>query len=113
MARQMTLLLFKTSSTRYGFGTAPVLEWRLDMFLPQYSGCKIIFFDAGVYYVTDTITIPAGTQVVGEAWSVILGGGSNFQSQADPRVVVQAGSAGSQGILEISDIIFSTAGPSK
>ncbi|KAG9310411.1 glycoside hydrolase family 55 protein [Chiua virens] len=77
----------------------------------QYAGCKIIFFDAGVYYVTDTISIPAGTQVVGEAWSVILGGGSNFQSQANPRVVVQAGTAGSQGILEISDIVFATVGP--
>lgn len=77
----------------------------------QYAGCMIIFFDAGVYYVTDTITIPAGTQIVGEAWSVILGGGSNFQSQTNPRAVVQAGSAGSQGVLEISDIVFSTAGP--
>ncbi|KAH0838819.1 glycoside hydrolase family 55 protein [Lanmaoa asiatica] len=79
--------------------------------LNQYAGCKIIFFDAGVYYVTNTIAIPAGTQIVGEAWPVILGGGSNFQSQTNPRVVVQAGTAGSQGILEISDIIFSTVGP--
>ncbi|KAG6373189.1 glycoside hydrolase family 55 protein [Boletus reticuloceps] len=77
----------------------------------QYAGCKIIFFDAGVYYVTDTITIPAGTQIVGEAWTVILGGGSNFQSQTNPRVVVQAGTPGSQGIMEISGILFSTAGP--
>ncbi|KAF8439368.1 glycoside hydrolase family 55 protein [Boletus edulis BED1] len=77
----------------------------------QYAGCKIIFFDAGVYYVTDTITIPAGTQIVGEAWTVILGGGSNFQSQTNPRVVIQVGTPGSQGIMEISGILFSTAGP--
>ncbi|KIJ60156.1 glycoside hydrolase family 55 protein [Hydnomerulius pinastri MD-312] len=79
--------------------------------LNQYAGCKIIFFDAGTYYVTNTITIPAGTQIVGEAWSVILAGGSNFQDQNNPKVVVQAGAANSQGVLEISDIIFSTAGP--
>ncbi|KAF9235735.1 glycoside hydrolase family 55 protein [Melanogaster broomeanus] len=60
----------------------------------QYAGCKIIFFDAGIYYVTDTIGIPAGTQIVGEAW-----------------VVVQAGAPNSEGVLEISDIVFSTAGP--
>lgn len=39
----------------------------------QYSGCKIIYFDAGTYIVTDTLKIPAGTRVVGEAWSVIAG----------------------------------------
>ncbi|KAG9310404.1 glycoside hydrolase family 55 protein [Chiua virens] len=77
----------------------------------QYAGCKIFFFDAGVYYVTDTITIPAGTQIVGEAWPVILGGGEKFQSEANPRVVVRAGTAGSKGVLEISDIVFATVGP--
>ena len=81
------------------------------MFVSQYAGCMIIFFDAGVYYVTDTITIPAGAQIVGEAWSVILAGGSKFNSQSNPQVVVQAGTSGSEGVLEISDIVFSTAGP--
>ncbi|KAN0101177.1 glycoside hydrolase family 55 protein [Tylopilus felleus] len=79
--------------------------------LNKYARCKIIFFDAGVYYVTNTITIPAGTQIVGEAWPVILAGGSNFQSQTDPRVVIQAGAPGSQGLMEISDMVLSTAGP--
>lgn len=81
------------------------------MFASQYDGCMIIFFDAGVYYVTDTITIPAGTQIVGEAWSVILAGGSNFQDQNNPVPVIQAGAAGSEGLMEISDMLFSTAGP--
>ncbi|KAL4069057.1 glycoside hydrolase family 55 protein [Scleroderma citrinum] len=76
-----------------------------------FSGCKIIFFDAGTYYVSNTISIPAGTQIVGEAWSVILGGGSTFQNQNSPKVVVQAGAAGSTGVMEISDMIFSTMGP--
>ncbi|KAH0838875.1 glycoside hydrolase family 55 protein [Lanmaoa asiatica] len=77
----------------------------------QYSGCKIIFFDAGVYYVTKTITIPAGTQIVGEAWSVILAGGRNFQSQRHPRPVIRAGTAGSRGMMEISDLLLTTVGP--
>ncbi|KAG8220629.1 pectin lyase fold/virulence factor [Butyriboletus roseoflavus] len=77
----------------------------------QYAGCRIIFFDAGVYYVTHTITIPAGTQIVGEAWSVILAGGWYFQSQRHPRPVIRAGSIGSQGTMEISDLLLTTAGP--
>jgi len=62
--------------------------------------------------VTDTITIPAGTQIVGEAWSVIMAGGSAFSDQNNPRAVIQAGAANSQGVLEISDMVFTTAGPS-
>ncbi|KAG5340340.1 hypothetical protein C0989_002151 [Termitomyces sp. Mn162] len=83
----------------------------LKAIFSQYAGCKIIFFDAGTYIVTSTLTIPAGTQIVGEAWSVIAGSGSAFQDQANPRAVVRVGDPNSQGVLEISDIIFTTVGP--
>jgi glucan 1,3-beta-glucosidase len=76
----------------------------------QYSGCKIIFFDAGVYIVSDTITIPAGTQMVGEAWTVLAGKGSNFQDQKNPRIVFKVGDQGSRGVTEITDIVFTTIG---
>ena len=81
-------------------------------FILQYAGCKIIFFDAGTYIVTSTITIPAGTRVVGEAWSVIAGKGQAFQDQENPQVVVKVGEEGSEGVTEITDIVFSTVGPS-
>lgn len=42
-----------------------------------------------------------------------MGGGSNFQSQSSPEVVVQVGAANSQGVMEITDIVFSTKGPGK
>lgn len=77
----------------------------------QYAGCKIIFFDAGVYYITETLTIPAGTRLVGEAWTVIIGGGKAFSKQSDPTVMVRVGEPGSVGTVEITDIIFSTRGP--
>ncbi|TFK55180.1 glycoside hydrolase family 55 protein [Heliocybe sulcata] len=83
----------------------------LQAVFDQYSGCRIIFFDAGTYYITSTLTIPAGTQMVGEAWTVIMGGGSAFSSQSSPTPMVQAGASGSSGVLEISDIIFATKGP--
>ncbi|KAL0580418.1 hypothetical protein V5O48_001571 [Marasmius crinis-equi] len=83
----------------------------LQAIFDKFSGCKIIFFDAGTYIVTSTLRIPAGTQMVGEAWSVISGKGSAFQDINNPRVVVQVGAANSQGTVEISDITFSTVGP--
>jgi hypothetical protein len=80
--------------------------------LVQFAGCNIIFFDAGTYVVSSTLTVPAGTQMVGEVWSVIAGKGSAFQDMNNPQPVVQVGESGSQGLVEITDIIFSTIGPS-
>ncbi|EPT06075.1 hypothetical protein FOMPIDRAFT_68535 [Fomitopsis schrenkii] len=77
----------------------------------KYSGCNIIYVDAGTYVVTSTLTIPAGTQLVGEAWAVIMGSGSAFEDQTNPTPVVQVGAEGSSGILEISNVIFTTKGP--
>ncbi|CAK5270966.1 unnamed protein product [Mycena citricolor] len=83
----------------------------LNAIFATYAGCKIIFFDAGTYVVTSTLVIPAGSQVVGEAWSVIAGRGSAFQDVNNPRAVVQVGAPGSTGVMEISDIVFVTIGP--
>ncbi|KAH7091009.1 hypothetical protein BKA62DRAFT_676926 [Auriculariales sp. MPI-PUGE-AT-0066] len=83
----------------------------LQRVLDRYAGCKVIFVDAGVYKVTKTLEIPAGTQMTGEAWSTIMGAGSYFGDAAKPKVVVRVGAQGSTGIVEISDILFQTAGP--
>ncbi|KAF8078080.1 exo-beta-1,3-glucanase [Lyophyllum atratum] len=83
----------------------------LKAIFAKFAGCKIIFFDAGTYIVSSTITIPAGTQIVGEAWSVIAGSGSAFQNQASPQVVVKVGDTNSQGVVEITDMLFATVGP--
>lgn len=74
----------------------------------KYWGCKIIYFDAGTYYVTKTIKIPTGSVVVGEIWSTIIGGGSAFSDQTKPTPVIQVGNAGEKGVVEISDMVFST-----
>ncbi|EJU01871.1 glycoside hydrolase family 55 protein [Dacryopinax primogenitus] len=76
-----------------------------------YAGCKIIYFDAGTYYVTNTIRFPADTIIVGEVWSVIMGGGPVSSDAARPVPVVQIGTPGSRGVMEITDIVFSTRGP--
>lgn len=61
--------------------------------------------------MTSTLQIPADTRVVGEGWSVIAGKGAAFQDVTKPQVVVQVGASGSSGLVEITDIIFSTIGP--
>lgn len=61
--------------------------------------------------MSSTITIPAGTQMVGEAWSVIAGKGAAFENVNVPTPVVRVGAPGSQGIMEITDIVFTTVGP--
>lgn len=49
----------------------------------------VIFFPAGVYTVADTINVPAGTKMVGEGWSQIMGYGPNFSDEAKPRPIVR------------------------
>jgi hypothetical protein len=39
---------------------------------------KIIFADAGVYVLTNTVYIPPGTKIVGEAWTQFAATGSKF-----------------------------------
>jgi len=87
--------------------------WSLSMVATQFAGCRIIFFDAGTYLVSDTLKIPAGVQIFGETWAVVAGTGSKFNDINNPKVVVQVGTVGSQGIAEIGGIIFSTRGPSQ
>ncbi|KAG8914769.1 hypothetical protein FRC01_003927, partial [Tulasnella sp. 417] len=76
-------------------------------FINKYWGCKILFFDAGIYYVTSTITIPTGGIVVAEVWTTVIGCGSNFSDQNNPRPVIKAGNAGDKGVVEISDMVLS------
>ncbi|KAK0210244.1 exo-beta-1,3-glucanase [Desarmillaria ectypa] len=79
--------------------------------LNKYGKNKVIFFDAGVYVITSTVTIPAGCRIVGEAWSEISGKGDYFNDVENPKVVVRVGKPGSRGSIEITDIVFSTIGP--
>ncbi|KAF8654106.1 hypothetical protein AX16_003639 [Volvariella volvacea WC 439] len=80
--------------------------------LKKAAGKKIVFFDAGTYIVTSTISVPPGTRMVGEAWSVISGSGPNFQDPENPQVMIKVGEEGDVGMVEITDMLFSTVGPS-
>lgn len=49
--------------------------------------------------------------MVGEVWSVILGTGPAFEDKHSPCPVIRAGEERSEGVLEITDMIFATRAP--
>jgi glucan 1,3-beta-glucosidase len=71
---------------------------------------SVIFFPAGIYMVQNTVKIPVGSKIVGSGWSQIMGTGANFQNEASPSVMVQVGNAGDEGVIEISDMLFTVKG---
>ncbi|GJC97654.1 glucan 1,3-betaglucosidase [Colletotrichum higginsianum] len=75
------------------------------------SAYLVAFVDAGTYYVSDTVFIPPGARIVGEALaSIIMGGGARFQDITRPHPVVKVAIPGQCGSIEWSDMIVSTRG---
>ncbi len=73
---------------------------------------QVVYFDHGAYLITDTVTLPKQVRITGEIWPLILAGGSKaFKDQSNPKPVFQVGQGGDVGEVEISDLIFETAGP--
>lgn len=83
----------------------------LQAILNDNAGKKIVYVPQGTYYLESTVTFPPGTRIVGEVWPVLIGGGTLFQNASDPQPVIRVGCPGDSGIMEISDMIFSTRGP--
>lgn len=73
------------------------------------ANCKITYIPFGVYRVSDTLLIPVGSRIVGEAWSVISGYGDAFRNPNSPKAVVRVGNPGDVGLIEIQDMRFSVA----
>jgi len=71
------------------------------------NNCKVTYFPFGVYRVSNTIFIPVGTRIVGEAWAVISGYGDGFKDSSAPKPVVRVGNPGDVGNIEIQDMRFS------
>ena len=61
--------------------------------------------------VVSTSVVPLAWRIQGEAWAVIMGAGGAFEDVNNPQPVVRVGDANSQGVVEITDMIFTTRGP--
>ncbi|PVI07298.1 glycoside hydrolase family 55 protein [Periconia macrospinosa] len=75
------------------------------------SNNRVLFLECGVYRVTNTINVPPGARIAGEAYPVIMASGSTWSSNTRPVPVVQVGKAGESGHIELSDFIVATSGP--
>lgn len=72
---------------------------------------SIVYFESGTYLISDTIEIPSGAKLVGEAWPNLVATGANFQDAQNPRPLIRVGQIGSTGNVEIQGLIFTAKGP--
>ncbi|CAG2165800.1 unnamed protein product [Oppiella nova] len=79
--------------------------------LSKWAGCKVIYFPAGDYVVSDTVLVPEGSRIIGEIWSTIMATGAKFANANEPIPVFKIGNPGDKGIAEISEMMFTTLGP--
>eukprot|EP01113_Clastostelium_recurvatum_P030472 TRINITY_DN3706_c0_g1_i2.p1 TRINITY_DN3706_c0_g1~~TRINITY_DN3706_c0_g1_i2.p1 ORF type:complete len:427 (+),score=98.35 TRINITY_DN3706_c0_g1_i2:151-1281(+) len=77
----------------------------------QYANRAVLFFPHDIYHISKTITIPPGTRIVGQAWSVFMANGAVFSNSQQPTPMFQVGQPGSTGQAHLVDLIFSTYGP--
>ena len=72
---------------------------------------SVVYIPFGVYIIKDTLKIPTGSRIVGQAWAQIMGTGANFEDASKPRPVVMVGYRGEVGNVEIQDMLFTVSGP--
>ncbi|KAH8817280.1 putative exo-beta-1,3-glucanase [Xylogone sp. PMI_703] len=81
----------------------------INAILARNAGSAITFFPQGTYLVSDTIYIPPGSRIVGEAWSAISAVGPRFANANSPKPMIQVGKPGQLGVAQISDMLFTVA----
>jgi glucan 1,3-beta-glucosidase len=69
---------------------------------------QLVFFPYGNYLITDTIKVPKGSRLVGEAWSQLMASGPKFADVKRPRPMIQIGVPGDVGMhFELEIAIYS------
>ncbi|KAF3916188.1 hypothetical protein AA313_de0206670 [Arthrobotrys entomopaga] len=71
----------------------------------------VLYFDAGTYILKDTLFVPPGSRIVGEAWAQLAAEGSRFSDAGKPTPMLQIGEVGDIGAVEIQDLLFTVKGP--
>ncbi|KAM0247909.1 hypothetical protein ACHAQJ_009656 [Trichoderma viride] len=70
---------------------------------------KIAYFPFGDYRVESTLVVPIGSQLVGEGWATISGGGDFFKDSSNPKPIVQVGNEGDVGVAQLQDFRFTVS----
>lgn len=71
----------------------------------------IVYIPFGVYAVENTVTIPVGSRIIGQAWPQFMAQGPNFEDIYAPRPLIKVGEPGNQGVVEIQGVMFTVRGP--
>ncbi|EPE04207.1 hypothetical protein F503_04722 [Ophiostoma piceae UAMH 11346] len=71
----------------------------------------IVYFPHGIYIIKQTLDVPVGSRMIGQAWPQIMATGTNFADMANPRAALRIGAVGSVGVIEIQCMMFTVRGP--
>jgi hypothetical protein len=71
---------------------------------------SIIYFPFGVYLIKDTLHLPVGSRIVGQAWAQIMATGPKFGDAHRLQVAIKIGQLGDVGSIEIQDMLFTVRG---
>jgi glucan 1,3-beta-glucosidase len=70
---------------------------------------KVIYFPHGIYILTDTFLIPAGSWLYGEAWTRLSASESKFANAKSPGAMIKVGNPGNIGVAQFTDFLFTVA----
>ncbi|KAK0644443.1 glycoside hydrolase family 55 protein [Cercophora newfieldiana] len=67
---------------------------------------KVVYFPYGIYLLSDTLLIPPGSRLVGEAFTQLSATGSKFKDLKNPRPMIKVGNPGDVGVAQFHDFVF-------
>ncbi|CAK7200150.1 hypothetical protein SEUCBS139899_002840 [Sporothrix eucalyptigena] len=67
---------------------------------------KIVYFPYGIYLLGDTVVVPPGSRLVGEAFTQLSATGSRFKDARHLRPMLQIGKPGDIGVAQLQDFVF-------
>ncbi|KAL6401099.1 putative glucan 1,3-beta-glucosidase [Ilyonectria robusta] len=70
----------------------------------------VVYLPFGVYLIKDTVEIPVGSRIIGQAWPQIMATGPKFENALKPRVAVRVGRPGQAGVIEVQSVMFTVKG---
>lgn len=72
---------------------------------------KVVYFPAGTYMVTDSLIIPPGSRIVGDAYASAISAAfsTKFFNPDAPTAMVKLGNPGDVGVGQISDMLFTVS----
>ncbi|KAH8894478.1 glycoside hydrolase family 55 protein [Thozetella sp. PMI_491] len=70
---------------------------------------KVVYFPYGIYLLSDTVEVPPGSRLVGEAFTQLSATGPKFQDPRNPRPMIRVGKPGDVGLAQMHDIMFTVA----